>query len=55
VAAAYTRGFEAASELAGRNAELLGCQEDKIMIAEVGPAFAAHAGPKALGAAVIRA
>ena len=54
VAAAYTRGCEAASELAGRMAVLLGRQEDEIMIAEAGPAFAAHAGPKAMGAAVIR-
>ena len=55
VAAAYTRGCEAASELAGCMAVLIGRQADEIMIAEVGPAFAAHAGPKALGAAVIRA
>ena len=54
VAAAYTRGCEAASELASRMAVLLGRQEDEIMIAEAGPAFAAHAGPKAMGAAVIR-
>ena len=54
VAAAYTRGCEAAAELAGRMAELLGRQEDEILVAEVGPAFAAHAGPKALGAAVIK-
>jgi DegV family protein with EDD domain len=54
VAAAYTRGCEAASELASRMAVLLGRQEDEIMMAEAGPAFAAHAGPKAMGAAVIR-
>jgi len=54
VATAYTRGCEAASELASRMAVLLGRQEDEIMIAEAGPAFAAHAGPKAMGAAVIR-
>jgi DegV family protein with EDD domain len=54
VAAAYTRGCEVASELAGRMAELLGRSEDEILVAEAGPAFAAHAGPKALGAAVIR-
>jgi fatty acid-binding protein DegV len=35
-------------------AQLLDRQEDEIMVAEAGPAFAAHAGPKALGAAVIR-
>jgi fatty acid-binding protein DegV len=35
-------------------AVLLGRQEDEIMMAEAGPAFAAHAGPKAMGAAVIR-
>ena len=55
VAAAYTRGCEVASELAGRMAQLLDRQEDEIMLAEAGPAFAAHAGPKALGAAVIKA
>ena len=54
VAAAYTRGCEVASELVGRMAELLDRSEDEILVAEVGPAFAAHAGPKALGAAVIR-
>jgi len=54
VAAAYTRGCEVASELAGRMAELLDRSEDEILVAEAGPAFAAHAGPKALGAAVIR-
>jgi len=54
VAAAYTRGCEVASELANRMATLLGQQEAAIMIAEAGPAFAAHAGPKAMGAAVIR-
>lgn len=54
VATAYTRGCEVASELAGRMAGLLGRQEDDILVAEAGPAFAAHAGPKALGAAVVR-
>jgi DegV family protein with EDD domain len=54
VAAAYTRGCEVASELAGRMAELLDRSEAEILVAEAGPAFAAHAGPKALGAAVIR-
>jgi DegV family protein with EDD domain len=54
MAAAYTRGCEVASELAGRMAQLLDRQEAEIMVTEAGPAFAAHAGPKALGAAVIR-
>jgi DegV family protein with EDD domain len=54
MAAAYTRGCEVASELAGRMAQLLDRPEAEIMVAEVGPAFAAHAGPKALGAAVIK-
>jgi fatty acid-binding protein DegV len=54
VAAAYTRGCEVATELAGRMAMLLGRHESEILITEAGPAFAAHAGPKALGAAVIR-
>jgi DegV family protein with EDD domain len=55
VAAAYTRGCEAASELVARMAAMLNRRESEIMVAEAGPAFAAHAGPKALGAAVIRA
>lgn len=54
VAAAYTRGCEITSELVGRMAQLLDRQEDEILVTEAGPAFAAHAGPKALGAAVIR-
>jgi DegV family protein with EDD domain len=55
VAAAYTRGCEAASELVARMAAMLNRRENEIMVAEAGPAFAAHAGPKALGAVVIRA
>ena len=54
VAAAYTRGCEVASELASRMAELLNRSEEEILVAEAGPAFAAHAGPNAVGAAVIR-
>jgi DegV family protein with EDD domain len=53
VAAAYTRGCEAASELVARMAAMLNRRENEIMVAEAGPAFAAHAGPKALGAVVI--
>lgn len=55
VAAAYTRGCEAVSELVARMATMLNRRENEIMVTEAGPAFAAHAGPKALGAAVIRA
>ena len=54
VAAAYTRGCEVAAELVSRMAEMLDRQEAEILVAEAGPAFAAHAGPKALGAAVVR-
>lgn len=53
LAAVYTRGCGAASELAGRIAALTGKYDTDVMVAEVGPAFAAHAGPNALGAAVI--
>jgi DegV family protein with EDD domain len=55
VAAAYTRGCEAVSELVARMAAMLNRLENDIMVTEAGPAFAAHAGPKALGAVVIRA
>ncbi len=54
LAAAYTRGCEVASELVERFALLTNKTAGEIMLAEVGPAFAAHAGPRALGAAVIR-
>jgi len=54
VAAAYTRGCEVASELACRMASMLNLRESDVMIVEAGPAFAAHAGPKAVGAALIR-
>lgn len=53
-AAVYTRGCEAAAELADRISTLTGKHDSEVMVAEVGPAFAAHAGPNALGAAVIR-
>ncbi len=55
LAAAYTRGCEAASDLASRIAALANKTVSDIMVAEAGPAFAAHAGPNAIGAAVIRA
>ncbi len=55
LAAAYTRGCEAASELAGRIAALTNKHVNDVMVAEAGPAFAAHAGPNAIGAAFIRA
>jgi DegV family protein with EDD domain len=54
LAAAYTRGCVAASDLAGRIAQLAGCLPAEVLVAEAGPAFAAHAGPNALGAAIIR-
>jgi DegV family protein with EDD domain len=54
-AAAYTRGCQTASDLAARLAALAHLQQDEILVAEAGAAFAVHAGPRALGAAVIRA
>lgn len=54
VAAAYTRGCEAAAELAERIAALSGVHVAEVMTVEAGPAFAAHAGPNAFGAAFIR-
>jgi DegV family protein with EDD domain len=55
LAAAYTRGRDAAVELVSHlTAQVTGPLEE-IMIVEAGPAFAAHAGPGAVGAVVIRA
>ncbi len=54
LAAAYTRGCEAAAELADRIATLAGLHPAEVLAIEVGPAFAAHAGPNAIGAAIIR-
>jgi DegV family protein with EDD domain len=54
LAAAYTRGCEVASELAERIAALAGVQAMEVLTVEAGPAFAAHAGPNAVGAAIIR-
>ncbi len=54
MAAVYTRGCSAAGELADRIAGLAGVSRAEVILAEVGPAFAAHAGPNALGAAVVR-
>ena len=53
-AAAYTHGREAGVELLGRVAGAVSRQPDEIMWVEAGPVFAAHAGPNALGAVVIR-
>jgi DegV family protein with EDD domain len=52
--AVYTRGCEVANELAERVAALTNRAAGDVMVLEAGAAFAAHAGPKALGAAVIR-
>ncbi len=54
LAAVYTRGCVAATELADRIAGLAGVNRTEVILAEVGPAFAAHAGPNALGAAIVR-
>jgi DegV family protein with EDD domain len=55
LAAAYTRGCEAAAELADRIAALSGMHVAEVITVEAGPAFAAHAGPNAIGAAIMRA
>ena len=55
VAAAYTRGGQAASELVNALGRIVGVPPGEIMCAEAGPVFAAHAGPGALGAVLIRA
>jgi DegV family protein with EDD domain len=54
VAAAYTRGCEVANDLVTYLSTLVNVNPAEIIAVEAGPAFAAHAGPKALGAAVIR-
>jgi DegV family protein with EDD domain len=54
LAAAYTRGCEVANELAERIAALAGIHGMEVLTVEAGPAFAAHAGPNAVGAAFIR-
>jgi len=54
VAAAYTRGRDMASELVAPLAGFVSLTPAEILVAEAGPAFAAHAGPNAVGAAVIR-
>jgi len=51
---AYTHGCVVASELADRIADLAGLHSAEVLTVEAGPAFAAHAGPNALGAAIIR-
>lgn len=55
LAAAYTRGCEVAADMADRIAALTNQQVAEVLVAEAGPAFAAHAGPNAIGAAIIRA
>ena len=54
VGAAYTRGCEVANDLVSYLSELVSLNPADIIAVEAGPAFAAHAGPKAVGAAVIR-
>ena len=53
-ATAYTHRREAGLELLERVASVVSRQPDEIMWVEAGPVFAAHAGPNALGAVVIR-
>lgn len=54
LAAAYTRGCDAVSELVARISAVASQAANEIIVVEAGPAFAAHAGPGALGAAFIR-
>lgn len=54
LAAAYTRGCDAVAELVARIASVANQAANDIIVVEAGPAFAAHAGPGALGAAFIR-
>jgi DegV family protein with EDD domain len=54
-ATAYTRGCQTASELAARLASFVELKQGEILSMEAGAVFAAHAGPRALGAALIRA
>lgn len=53
-AAVYTRGCEAAADMAERLARLANRPASEALVIEAGAAFAAHAGPKALGAVIIR-
>jgi DegV family protein with EDD domain len=53
--AAYTRGCQTACELAVRLASLVELKQSEILCIEAGAVFAVHAGPRALGAALIRA
>jgi DegV family protein with EDD domain len=55
LAAAYSRGRGAALDLAGRLAGMINQEPGDILIAEVGPVVATHAGPNAVGALVVRA
>jgi DegV family protein with EDD domain len=54
-AAAYTRGCQTAADLATRLSGCVELQRGEILLTEAGVAFAVHAGPRALGAALIRA
>jgi DegV family protein with EDD domain len=51
---AYTRGRDAAAQLAGRLRALPGVPDGELTFEEAGPVFAAHAGPNALGAVLVR-
>ncbi len=55
LAAAYTRGAETVTDLVARLASQMPGAPADLLIREAGPAFAAHAGPRAVGAVVIRA
>ncbi len=54
LAAAYTRGRGAATELVALLASCANIAPGQVLVTEAGPAFAAHAGPNALGAIIIR-
>jgi DegV family protein with EDD domain len=54
-ATAYTRGREYAIDLSERLGRLTNAPSNTLLMTEAGPVFAAHAGPNALGAVVVRA
>jgi len=55
VAVAYTRDCQAASELAAGLSGLVDPEHREVLLTEAGAVFAVHGGPRAVGAAVIRA
>ena len=54
ICTAYTCSLSAATELATRLSHLGSASAGELELMEAGPVFAAHAGPNAVGAALIR-